>query len=188
MDAAFSRISEKLRVTDIATFEELLHMLPKAEALKNLYDVKAWLDPHLSQCTQQTQPLHYKFEASDAGVRTSFKGNHMDEWIALDGNFLQTIPRGQPRKLNPDFQKIDVDRNMKQVRAIQHMFRTPTEIHAWWEEFYLTMNKETTGSHWILDRLPKQSKSSPTVQAEPLPEVITNMLDKEVRVPQVIQL
>ena len=112
VDATFSRMSGKLRVTDIATFEELLRMLPKPEALMNLYDVKAWLDLHLSECTQQTQPLHYKFEA---GVRTSFKGNHVYKWIAVDGNFLPPIPRGKPRKLKPDFQKIDVDRNIKQV-------------------------------------------------------------------------
>lgn len=187
VDAAFSRIAETLRVTDAGTIVDLLHLLSNSEALSNMYDVKAWLEPHIAQCSQHTQPLHYKFEKVEAGVRTLYKGNRDEGWKLLDGNFLLANPKGKPKKLTPDFNKIDVVKNMKQVKLIQHMFKLSDTAYAWWEKFYKDMGKDNTPHHWILSKLPKQSTSTvvTSIQGELLPQAIQNMLDKEVRVPEV---
>ncbi|XP_053381351.1 uncharacterized protein LOC123565970 [Mercenaria mercenaria] len=58
VDAAFSKISEKLRTTDAETLDDLIALLPKPEEILHMFDVKNWLAPHIADIEKHSEPLH----------------------------------------------------------------------------------------------------------------------------------
>ena len=187
VDAAFSRISEKLRKTDVPTLDDLISILPRSEALSNVYDVKTWLNSHVNDPEFHTKAHHYKWESNSQGVFLYFKGNMDDPWETSKDTFLLSGPRGKPKPLKSDTSSIDGHRSMKLIKLVKHMFRNTDQSFNWWQSFYDKLDKlEKIRYHWILNELPKQEEqTAASLVIEPLPEEIQKMLEKETRVPRV---
>lgn len=189
VDAGFSKISEKLRRNDVQTVDELLNILPNSEVIKTLYDVKTWLEPHISNIQHITQPLHYKFTRMDDKTRISFKGLHTDDWRLLDGNFLHSIPKGKPKCVEADFSKFNIERMQKQISTIEHLFKDGESTVKWWSNFYesLKNRRKRSPSNFKLHLLPKQKKSSTDdASASAVPQQIIDLVQKETKVPEVM--
>ena len=188
VDAAFSRISEKLRKTDVSTLDDLVNVLPRSEHLSNVFDVKKWLDTSVADPEFHTEPHHYKWESSSQGVSLYFKGNKGDQWESSEDNFLLSVPRGKPKPLKPDTSNIDSARSLKLIKQVKHMFSNTEQSFNWWKKFHDNLKRLPRFTHhWILDELPIQEERT-TINlddSDPIPEEIQKMLEKEVRVPRV---
>lgn len=131
-------------------------------------------------------PLHYKFEKYDNSVRWFFKGTHNSEWIQIEDNILTKLPQGQPKSLKPDYSKINIDKNLKQVKQLKNLFKSQFSM-TFWEEFYKNINDGTRyipHTNWILNQLPRQQVAQIEISA-PIPDYVREIVNKETTVPQV---
>ncbi|CAG2249918.1 unnamed protein product [Mytilus edulis] len=48
IDAAFSKISDKLRKNDAETLTGFMHLLPSCKINGGIYDIRGWLTPHIT--------------------------------------------------------------------------------------------------------------------------------------------
>ena len=79
-------------------------------------------------------PLHYKFEKDGDRVKFSCKGPHYAEWIGVEDNILSKKPSGKPKTVKPDFSKVNVERNLKQIHQLKHLFKNEETV-SFWKDF-----------------------------------------------------
>ncbi|XP_053391842.1 uncharacterized protein LOC128554598 [Mercenaria mercenaria] len=140
VDAAFSKISEKLRTTDAETLDGLIALLPKPEEILHMFDVKNWLAPHIADIEKHLEPLHIKFVKKNEEVQVFFKGQNIDPGCELNGNILTSIPNGQPTTIKPDHSHINIERQSKQIECLHSLFRKPGTVSKWERFFYSSAN------------------------------------------------
>ena len=114
VDAAFSQISTKLRQKDVETYDDLLELLPSPTDPKSMFDVKAWLEPHMSVPQKHTVPLQFRFINAGQTVNIQYKGLHSHQWKKLESSFFKvksdgkpSLPYGTPKYLKPEFDSSD---------------------------------------------------------------------------------
>ncbi|XP_053381316.1 uncharacterized protein LOC123543812 [Mercenaria mercenaria] len=187
VDAAFSKISEKLKVKDAETIPQLVNIIPDSEELDNMFNVKTWLEPCFNDISQISKPLHFKFYNYDGTTRTCYKGIHTEPWQTLDFNVLAYTPKGQPDKLEPKYDKINIERVKRQVSALQNYFTHSTSYN-WWIEFLNSLEREPAMKRykWILKDLPRQTEQAEHTEIIDVPRHIEEMLEKEREIPKVI--
>ncbi|XP_053388934.1 uncharacterized protein LOC128546019 [Mercenaria mercenaria] len=185
VDAALSKISEKLRTTDAETLDDLIALLPKPEEILHMFDVKNWLAPQIADIEKHSEPLHFKFVKKNEEVQVYFKGQNIDPWCELNGNILTSIPNGQPTTIKPDYSHINIERQSKQIECLHSLFRKQGTISKW-ERFFNVL--QTTGrisvanQPWFLDCLPRQSQN---VNFEDvIPPEVRELILKETKVPK----
>lgn len=194
VDAGFGHISRHLKVTDVETYDQLLQLLPDSMALESMYDIKTWLEPHLSTPQHHTQPLHFRFKyVNDNTVKVQYKGLHDHPWEELEPGFFKSfengkkyMPTGKPKRKKPDFENIDFSRMKKQIRSIEHLF-SDAESGLWWNDFFNKIAKSSNQhQEWILDTLPRQTIDEHTSEScDAVPAPLQVLLDKELEKPKV---
>ena len=190
VDAGFSQISSKLKQNDVETYEELMNILPNPTDITDMFDVKAWLEKHLSAPKKHSRPLHYRFiRGPDGDIRIQYKGLHNQIWKELKKSFFKTyenknvyLPSGNPKILKPEFDNESLDRLVKQVTAIEHLF-SKEENFDWWKTFVNKLKRKRPSSHpeWILKTLPKQTdRQTPEDESDDIPPELDRLLQMEV--------
>jgi hypothetical protein len=72
VDAGFSKISDKLKIKDAETIQELINLIASvgtiytAKPLDRMLNVKEFLTQHINKIDQISEPLHFKFVASSS--------------------------------------------------------------------------------------------------------------------------
>ncbi len=75
IDAAFSRIAERLRQNEAETLHDLLHKLPEVTEIRGgMHDISGWMKPYIVDIRKHTRPLHYKFARVEGQVSVLYKG------------------------------------------------------------------------------------------------------------------
>ena len=186
VDAAFSKVSQQLKSVDVETLPDLYKILPESEEIGQIFDVKTWMTPYLSDVEKISFPLHYKFEKDGERVKLSYKGPHYTEWISVEESILSNKPPGKPKTVKQDFSKINIERNLKQIHQLKHLFKNEEAV-TFWEDFYKSINEGSRNvpeSIWIFDTLPRQDPAPPQIEME-IPRHINDIVNKETTVPQV---
>ena len=193
VDAGFSQISGVLREKDVETYEELMNILPNPTDLTSVFDVKAWLEPHINSPLKHSVPLHFRFSRSDETVSVSYKGLHNQPWKALEGSFFKayangkpSLPTGSPKLLKPQFDSDDLERLKKQISNIKHLFSSDDK-YEWWSTFIENIqSKQLPVMEWMMKKLPRQqNKDRESSGTNAVPPALREMLNKELEEPQV---
>ncbi|XP_052820260.1 uncharacterized protein LOC128246095, partial [Mya arenaria] len=121
VDVQFSLISRTLKTKDCETIESLMTVC-NGEHMHTVYDVKNWILPNANKFKLITTPLHYKFQKKDGTINVCYKGLNSQDWILLDGHFLNKLPIGKPHIVIRDFSKISVEKSVKQIETIKNLF------------------------------------------------------------------
>lgn len=194
VDAAFSQISKRLRQEDVETYDNFIDFLPDSKDVTVMFNVKAWLEPHLCKPLEHTAPLHFRFQRiNDKDVKIHYKGLYDQPWIEYHGFFKSLpngkkyLPTGTPKLVQPNIENINFDRLRRQVHVIEHMF-SKSEYVEWWDSFIdkLTKEKYSEKAQWYLKLLPRQKKEKEIEHTrDALPPQIRKQLDKETAIPHV---
>ncbi len=89
IDAAFSRIAEKLRQNEVETLPELLHIAPEVLEIRGgMYDISGWLTEYIVDIRKHTKPLHYRFLRMEHKLITMYRGQQDQPWKELDGSLF----------------------------------------------------------------------------------------------------
>ena len=196
IDAAFSRLAEKLRKTDAITIDQLQSLLP-AKRLSGLFDIKQWMLPNINNIAKHTKPLHFKF-SRDANDRIVFQYNSRANsiWITAPNQMLNGLPKGKPTILKPpNFQKMNIKDIQKNIDRVSYLFRNKDE-ETDWKNLLKYLEKVSTEEKsleeyskkdavWHLPQLPKQRQSeeqpraSASPDSAPVSSKVQEMLDKE---------
>ncbi|XP_053400698.1 uncharacterized protein LOC128557388 [Mercenaria mercenaria] len=145
------------------------------------------MQPYLSSLEKISFPLHYKFERNQDKVNLFYKGPHYNDWIQMEDSILPRKPPGKPMNLTPDYTRINVDRNIKQVEQLKQLFKNENSFD-FWNQFYKAIKDNTRQipeSSWILDELPRQG-NIPTIEETNIPSHLKDIISKETTVPQVV--
>ena len=209
IDAAFSRIAERLRKSEAETLPELLNIVPHAEEITGgMFNITGWMAPFIVDIRKHTKPLHYKF--IKVGNKTSilYKGNQDSKWKELPnslfnktGSGVTTLPTGAPKLLTPNFEKINFDRMETASRQWACLFKDQKNNSGlkWWETWLKHLKRVSSSntalkayqqrnSKWLLPELPRQDSSTTPQNAsdEPIiPARLSEMLQEETAEPEV---
>jgi hypothetical protein len=116
----------------VEVITDLLAILPNSELLNNIFDVKSWLSPEIKNLVGVSEPLHFKFERSVSGIINIFyKGQHNSKWIVTEETLLMSIPKGEPARIMPDYSKIDLEKQFKQVQTVKGIFKKSSSFNTW---------------------------------------------------------
>lgn len=199
IDAAFSRVSEKLRKTEAETLVGLIDLLPNSKQTGGLYDIKGWLEKHINPIKGHTVPLHFKFSLDATGkICVQYKGNNHRPWKQLKNTLLKKIPPGIPSISVPDNfnKKFNFDALEKNIERSKYLFSDILQNtqYRWWKR-YITFLRETSenenkqilyakkDARWLLPLLPKSTLHSQEEYL--LPQEIQEMVDREIDDPEV---
>jgi hypothetical protein len=184
VDAAFSKVADKLRKTDVETVQKFIDLVD-GKMLDNMYDVKSWLSPEIKSLTGVSGPLHYKFCKAATKTDGFYKGAQSNSWIPMEYTILKTIPKNKPKTLAPDYSNIDKERQLKQIENIKHMFENH-ETWSIWRTFYDNINNKpnTEKTKWILEELPRQTYIEAT-NSITISEEVDKQINKETVEPKV---
>lgn len=187
VDAGFSHIAEKLRKTDVEVIDDFVKILPKPEMISVMFNVKEWLAPEIKHLTGISVPLHFRFLRVDDKIVTYYKGQQSSAWIPFTENVLKRIPEGEPSLLQPDYNKLEIDKQLKQVETVQNFFRKSSSLTTW-KDFYGDIESgkriPSDNHRWTLPLLPKQC-DTPDQEMVILPEEIRLLIEKDTVVPKV---
>ena len=86
IDAAFSKVSSKLRHNDAETLEDLMGLVQNSVYLNGMVDFKGWVGDKLSRVSKHTQPHHFKFYQNGKTVDISYKGQQHMPWKRMGEN------------------------------------------------------------------------------------------------------
>ncbi|WAR14851.1 hypothetical protein MAR_004956 [Mya arenaria] len=182
VDAQFSLISRTLKTKDCETIESLMTVC-NGEHMHTVYDVKNWILPNANKFKLITTPLHYKFQKKDGTINVCYKGLNSQDWILLDGHFLNKLPIGKPHIVIRDFSKISVEKSVKQIETIKNLFNEHSN-YVYWTDFYQNLNRNAIeDTPWILPLLPRQSSQIPASLIVHVPETVQAAMEKELRIP-----
>jgi hypothetical protein len=187
-----------LREKEAETLPELLHVIgPNCLQISGFYEIRDWLDPQLIKILNHSRPHHFKFVNSGNVFKNYYKGNCNDAWIELASLFTDSLPKGQPKLIEPNFEHLDGNRLAKCIESWRILFSDYHEKYRWWKEFserikVLNSTKSKRmeygriDSLWILPKLPKQ-RGNLCARNEPLqlPPALQTLLDEEAETPQV---
>ncbi|KAK3098746.1 hypothetical protein FSP39_022657 [Pinctada imbricata] len=190
IDAAFSRISEKLRKTDAETLPRLQSVVGGARRLGGLYDIKTWLAPWINDIEHHSKPLHYKFSRDHLSkVIVKYRSLSTKPWKQGDESILKKTPVGQPSILvPPNFHK--VDEVLVKGNILKHKFSLSQEQHQWWHDFIgklkrlkeCPIERQTYASRnarWVLPLIAGVQDQKIKREKETVEEYLTEMVDKE---------
>ncbi|KAH3817701.1 hypothetical protein DPMN_119256 [Dreissena polymorpha] len=187
IDAKFNEVSRLLNTKDAEYFDDFVKVLKNAERITLLFDVKSWIDGELNKVDHVTQQLHFKFVSVDGGVKVFYKGIQSQPWSALNWNFLNIAPSGKPGILKPNFSKIEIDKNVKQIEALKLIFKKQDSRQKWLQ-FYESLNsnmERLDSGEFRLTLLPRQ----PIMQSFPPGQEMVpkehELIEKENRQPLV---
>ncbi|CAC5375163.1 unnamed protein product [Mytilus coruscus] len=205
IDAAFSKISEKLRTKDVETLPTLLKIIPDVSEIKFLYNIRDWLIPVISNFKQHTDPLHYRFKGeTQTDVVNIYQKKTQDKpWVQLTfGAFLVPIlPKGVPKLVQPSFErKINTKRLNSCISSWNCLFRNQIQQTSkiWWQNFVKYLEKMETSAlfrikeisetaNWILPKLPKLNRyEEPNTSDQQIPNELIQMVQDERRQNEVI--
>ncbi|KAK3087076.1 hypothetical protein FSP39_001333 [Pinctada imbricata] len=190
IDAAFSRISEKLRKTDAETLPRLQSVVGGAQRLGGLYDMKTWLAQWINDIEHHSKPLHYKFSRDHLSkVIAKYRSLSTKPWKQGDESILNKTPVGQPSILvPPNFHK--VDEVLVKGNILKHKFSLSQEQHQWWHDFIgklkrlkeCPIERQTYASRnarWVLPLLAGVQDQKIKTEKETVEEYLTEMVNKE---------
>lgn len=200
VDAAFSRIAETLRRNDAETMPRLKEMLPNVKDIEAIYDIRSWITSSLNDIRKHTKPLHYKFirDLATHNVKMQYKAFQDSEWKTEHG-IIQLIsgkpnlPKGIPKVINPQFEKIDINKIKSRIPQWQCLFTDQIEHteQKWWGGFLGHLEKirdslphrrtkVLSKAKWILPLLPKQQlkRQRPSVDQD-IPAELRRLLENE---------
>ncbi|XP_071181315.1 uncharacterized protein [Mytilus edulis] len=200
VDAAFSRIAETLRRNDAETMPRLKEMLPNVKDIEAIYDIRSWITSSLNDIRKHTKPLHYKFirDLATHNVKMQYKAFQDSEWKTEHG-IIQLIsgkpnlPKGIPKVINPQFEKIDINKIKSRIPQWQCLFTDQIEHteQKWWGGFLghlekirdslpYRRTKVLSKAKWILPLLPKQQlkRQRPSVDQD-IPAELRRLLENE---------
>eukprot|EP00057_Strongylocentrotus_purpuratus_P025222 XP_011679696.1 PREDICTED: uncharacterized protein LOC105445628 [Strongylocentrotus purpuratus] len=142
IDQFFSRVSTRLKKTNVPTLDALLDTIPKsfnkgvttAERLQPIYSSKEWLGPCLEDISQHSRPHVFRItKGLDGRALISTKmWSSSPEWISPCGSphLLTHHPDGIPTTITPNFQKVDLPRLGKQIMKMKP-FLTAEAMETW---------------------------------------------------------
>ena len=203
IDAGFSRISNSLSQNEAETLPDLLSLLPDITEIKGgMYDVSGWLAPHINDVRKHTKPLHYKFTKSHNSCKVHYKGQHDQPWKELaEPLFTRNIPSNSPIILEPEFDKINIEKKETACQQWKNLFKDNPEESSfnWWRTWLAQLkdirdNKRRQRLYiesepkWILPQLPRQPAEIPSTVTDQTPSVpasLQQMLEAESAVPEV---
>ena len=169
-----------------------MNLLPASKQTGGLYDIKGWLERHISPITGQTGPLHYRFSKDEANnLIGEYKGLNHRPWKRLPKLMLRTMPTGIPKIVLPNFSKYKFDLLSKNIDKCRYLFSdiVSNTQYRWWQRYIgfledVGKNKlkttiyGKTNAKWLLPLLPRVSKD-PNPHMVSLPTEIQEMIDKE---------
>ncbi|KAH3699022.1 hypothetical protein DPMN_073968 [Dreissena polymorpha] len=99
------------------------------------------------------------------------------------------MPTGRPNIVKPNYENIEFDKVLKQIRELQVLFKNQLAVEIWDSfVFRIKQNEEQRNPIWILDTLPRQTanqnKCSCCNSEQRLPEEIERLLEKDARDPK----
>lgn len=142
IDQFFSRVSTRLKKTNVPTLDALLDTIPKsfnkgvttAERLQPIYSSKEWLGPCLEDISQHSRPHVFRItKGLDGRALISTKmWSSSPEWISPCGSphLLTHHPDGIPAIITPNFEKVDLPRLGKQIMKMKP-FLTAEAMETW---------------------------------------------------------
>lgn len=210
IDAAFSKISEKLRTKDAETLPTLLKIIPDVSEIKFLYNIRDWLIPVINNFKQHTDPLHYRFKRdTQADVVNIYQKKTQDKpWVKLtfgafsyDNKGKPILPKGVPQLVQPSFErKINTKRLNSCISSWNCLFRDQIQQTSkiWWTNFVKYLEKMETSAlfrskeisetaNWILPKLPKLNRyEEPNTSDQQIPNELIQMVQDERRQNEVL--
>ena len=174
-----------------------MKVLPNPMDIKEMFDVKSWLEKHLTTPKKHSRPLHYRFiRSADGEIEIQYKGLHNQQWKVLRNKFFKAyenekpyLPYGTPKLLKPVYDKDSLDRFSKQVNTIRHLF-SKEEHFEWWNSFIREINRNrrlSTQPEWILKTLPRQTdRPIPDEENDDIPAELDRLLQMETEETEVI--
>ncbi|MES9882940.1 MAG: hypothetical protein ABW185_18890 [Sedimenticola sp.] len=189
MDAAFSRIAEKLRRNDAETIPEILDLLPNPGLVETMFDVREWLSPMINVVQKHTQPLHFKIQRTGSDIKAYYKGQQDKPWELMDNTFMDVTPaqNSKPKLVKPTVESINFERLDKQMKQLTLFFKSKDSLK-WWCEFVKEKGLKSKTSKWILNDLPHQPVRADAATTSDVPIELRQMIDDERANPTVIML
>ena len=189
MDAAFSKIADRLRRTDVETLPDLISILPNIEVIDHIYDIRGWLLPHLENISDHTKPHHYRFlwNINKRMVDVAYRGTEKQAWKPLGFRLFKTkLPNREPKRVVPDYGNMRIERVENHLKHWECLFSDQLERKEvkWWRTFVADIKskhqahaKDRNGI-WLLPHLPRQTMSANADPVE-IPEAIRKLLEQE---------
>jgi hypothetical protein len=155
IDQFFSRLATWLRKHCAVTLPQLFLGLqqcytpdPIVFKIRELYDIKGWLDPHLNIMSKHSNPHCFRIKKDNTGKALMHvkKWSTDKEWLPCavqEGKppyLLLSHPDGQPNLVPPDYDALDLDRLQSDVTRAES-FMTGEE-RAWWRKWLADKQKE----------------------------------------------
>ena len=190
IDAAFSKISEKLRKNDAETIPDIINLVSGMEKINYIWDVKKWLSPEMNKTVGISEPLHFKISRHGKNIRVQFKGQQHTQWTVLGGrgSFLKRIPTKRPSIVKPNFDKIKEKKELlsKLIFNIKNLFNDKNSFE-WWVQFLDKIEKnQQPKDKFLMTQLPRQPNNKKMKRnMDGLDPITRTMLEKETSKPQV---
>lgn len=192
IDASFRQIADTLRKNEAETLPDLIQLLPDVEEIKGgMFDVRNWLVPTLNNPKAISKPHHFRITRIEGKISVFVKGMFNLPWQQCNQTFLSSLPRGQPRHVLPNFEKINVGLMTKANEDIWPKFYTNAGTSKlYWRAFIERIKglQESdnardvyakSGWTWILNRLPKQGSGIPQSRPHSLPQDLQDILNRQ---------
>lgn len=198
IDAAFAQVSETLRTNDAETLPKFLHIIDGSRRLQGLFDIKAWLIPHLNDIQHHSEPLHFKFNTDSANdVCVWYRGNSTRPWIRLENTLLMDVPKGQPEILLPSqLHKLDMKALQICVDKSRYSMSGGEGQYRWWQMFLADLANINESyerkveyarneARWTLPNLRNKAHLHAKAPTEPVSQYLQSLMDKELDDPNV---
>lgn len=176
----------------------MFNLLGDVQEIKGgIYDVRAWLLPHLNEAKGHTQPHHFRFLRDSLGVVTAcYRGRYSSPWKKLDYRFMKTMPAGEPNLVLPHFDHLNLANMQRQLVNAWSVLLSSAAEELWWNNYLaylrrLSISEEgrviysKSGARWLLPTLPVQRPLA--LQADNrLPDDLERIRRDEMQEPQVL--
>ena len=159
----------------------------EAHILKNVYDVKSWLEPCLNSLFNHSRPhvfrfrrglsgsteMHYKhwsdspWEPAGTGISLLKVRTNYILLVTYKHSPMQTIPTGTPNLVIPSLEKLDFTKLTNHAKQYRQKCGISEEAQTWWNNFLPEL--KDTCTNYLTQQLPEW----------PVPEITNAVIHAE---------
>ncbi|XP_066304363.1 uncharacterized protein [Branchiostoma lanceolatum] len=212
IDQMFSKVGDKLRHQEALTPDQLIHLMPKCNRLRGLFDIREWLKPYIINIKGHSQLGQFRFRLNKNDhdvVDMFYRKGETKYWQKMKNGMFKRArrsgkpvrPPGVPEIIPMSFEngKIDINKLRDELFPKWSPYLDNEQQRYVWQEFLKTIthaNENTAelkkqskvGAEWALTKLPKYQEETDNTGASPVvPDDVRRLLDKEQENPEITE-
>lgn len=106
-----------------------MKLLPNSQEVGDMFDIRSWLEPYISDIKHHTKPLSFKFSKDTSNpnkVNMYYKKTVHQNWQTLEHGMFRICPRtnlikrptGKPKFLQPNYDDLDIPIKLKKLKEV----------------------------------------------------------------------